>query len=168
MLRSADAFYQTGQLALKCAVREDEKFHLALVYGVNGAFAIELYLKCLLAVEGSQLPATHNLKDLFAQLNRESRDKIRRRHDELAKSNSVLSDFRKRGIKTDLNSLLEDGQDIFRQFRYLFEGIPNRIQPVGFALDLFGQIIRNRMLDLRRGWLSDESTVSLPESTVAL
>ena len=86
MLRSADAFYQTGQLALKCAVREDEKFHLALVYGVNGAFAIELYLKCLLAVEGSQIPATHNLKDLFAQLSRESRDKIRRRHDELARN----------------------------------------------------------------------------------
>jgi HEPN domain-containing protein len=156
VLKQADAFHRAGQLTLQCAAREEEKFHLALVYGVNGAFAVELYLKCLLAVEGSQTPATHNLIKLFNQLSRESRDKLRREHDQVAKQNSVLSRFRQRGINTDLDSLLEDGQDTFERFRYLFEGIPDRLRPVGFALDLFGQIVRNRILDLRPEWVSDE------------
>jgi hypothetical protein len=146
-------------LALEPATQEELKFHLALVYGVNGAFAVELYLKCLLAVEGSQIPDTHNLKTLFNQLSRQSKDKIRKRHNRLAKEHPVLSGFRQRlGIKTDLDSLLEDGQDVFIQFRYMFEGIPDRIKPVGFALEMFGRIVRNRILDLRPELLSDEPT----------
>src|SRR5207237_2145403 len=74
MLKSADAFHQTAHLALQCAAPEEEKFHLGLSYGVNGAFAVELYLKCLLAVEGSQIPARHNLRDLFERVSLESRD----------------------------------------------------------------------------------------------
>ena len=67
----------------------------------------------------------------------------------------MLSDFRKSyGIKTDLESLLEDGKDVFTQFRYFFEGIPDRIKPIGFGLDLFGQVVRNRILDLCPDWLS--------------
>jgi len=160
ILRSADAFEQAGLLALeRAAAQEELKFHLALVYGVNCAFAVELYLKCLLAVEDSQIPDTHNLKTLFNQLSRESRGKIRKRHDGLAKDHPVLSGFRQSlGIKTDLNSLLEHGQDVFIQFRYMFEGIPDRIEPVGFALEMFGRIVRNRILDLRPELLSDEPT----------
>ena len=159
ILRSADAFYDISQRALQlAAAHPDQEFYLGLVYGVNCAIATELYLKCLLTVEGSQIPKVHNLKYLFNQVSRESRGKIRRRHNRLAKKHPGLSNFRKIGIKTDLDSLLEDGQDVFKLFRYLFEGIPNRMQPVGFALELFGHIIRNRILDLRPKWLSDEST----------
>jgi hypothetical protein len=129
-----------------------------------------LYLKCLLCVEGSQIPATHNVKELFNQLSRESRDKIRRRHDKQEKDHPVLSGFRQRlGIRTDLNSLLEGGQDVFTQFRYLFEGIPNRTEPLGFGFELFGQIVRNRIFDLRPEWLSDESTrAQLSKATAKL
>jgi hypothetical protein len=155
ILKSADAFYQTGQLVLQFLASQKEQFHLGLVYGVNASFAIELYLKCLLAVEGSKIPATHNLKDLFDRVSPESRDKIRKRHDELEKENSVLSEFRKKGIQTDLDSLLQHAQNVFVQFRYIFEGIPDQMQPVGFALDLFGQIVRNRVLDLRPEWLAE-------------
>jgi len=112
-----------------------------------------------LAVESGQIPETHNLKELFTQVSRESRDKIRKRHKELASNHAVLSGAAERvGIKTDLDSLLEDSQDVFTHFRYLFEGVRNRAKPIGFALDLFGQIVRNRILDLRSEWLSDEST----------
>jgi hypothetical protein len=71
----------------------------------------------------------------------------------------MLLSFRKRlGIKTDLHSLLEDGQDIFKQFRYIFEGVPDRTKPLGFALEPFGELVRNRILDLRPEWLADEFT----------
>ena len=71
----------------------------------------------------------------------------------------MLSGFRKSyAIKTDLESLLEDGKDVFTQFRYLFEGVRGRTKGLGFLLELFGQVVRNRILDLRPEWLSDEST----------
>jgi len=163
MLKSADAFEQASVLALKRATQdEDQKFYFALVYVVNASFAIELYLKCLLTVEGGQVPGTHNLKDLFNQVSRESRGKITKRHNTVAPHHPVLSGFDERlGINTDLDSLLERDQDVFSQVRYLFEGIRDRTEPVGFGLELFGRIVRNRILDLRPEWLSDESTFAL-------
>ena len=162
ILSSADAFKRASLLALESvrrAATKEEKFHLGLVYRVNGAFAVELYLKCLLAVECSQIPATHNLKDLFYQLSRESQARIKRDHDNRIQGNSMLADFRhKLGIQTDLNSLLEDGQDVFKQFRYMFEGIRDRTKPIGFALEPLGELVRNRILHLRPKWLADEST----------
>lgn len=160
ILKSADAFEEASVLALKHATQDqNQTFYLALVYVVNASFAVELYLKCLLAVESGQIPETHNLKDLFNQVSRESRAKIKKRHNKLAPDHSVLSGFRERlGIKIDLDSLLEDGQDVFKHFRYLFEGVRSRTKPIGFGLELFGRIVRNRILDLRPEWLSDEST----------
>ena len=166
ILKQADAFQRASVLALDCALKEakEQKLHLSLVYGVNAAFAVELYLKCLLLIEGGQVPETHNLKQLFNQVSRESRGKITKRHNTLAADHPVLSEFRQKlGIKTDLNSILEDGQDIFTQFRYFFEGIPNRMEPIGFGLDLFAQIVRNRILDLRPEWVSTEFP-SVPNS----
>jgi hypothetical protein len=156
ILRSADAFHQTAQLALRCPASEQERFHLGLAYGVNGAFAVELYLKCLLAVENRRIPKIHNLVSLFERVSPDSREKLKRRHDELETNNTVLSEFRKKGIKTDLDSLLRHAQDVFEQFRYMFEAVPDRMEPLGFALDLFGQIVRNRILDLRPEWVSTE------------
>src|SRR5262249_39207005 len=105
----------------------------------------------------------HNLKFLFSQLSRESRGKIKKRHNELAPQHEGLCQFRdKHGIQIDLDSLLEDGQDVFVSFRYLFEGIANRVKPVGFALELFASLVRNRILDLRSQWLDDESTSRAP------
>ena len=120
IFRSADAFYEASLLAAnRTRTTEDkaQKFNLGLVYGTSGAFAVELYLKCLLSIECNQVPETHDLQRLYLQLSPKSRAKLRKRHDKLAKDNATLSDFRKRfGIKTDLESLLEDGKDVFSSF----------------------------------------------------
>ena len=58
----------------------------------------------------------------------------------------------------ELESLLEDGKDVFKQFRYLFEGIRDRTKGLSFFLELFGQVVRNRILDHRPEWLSEEPT----------
>ena len=162
LFRSADAFHEASLLALDRATKtknEGQKFNLAVVYGVNGAFAVELYLKCLLAIELNQVPEIHDLQKLYFQLCRNSRTKLRRRHDDLAKDNEVLSVMQqKHGIKTDLESLLEDGKDVFKHYRYLFQGIRGRTKGLGFLLELFGQVVRNRILDLRPEWPSDEPT----------
>jgi len=162
IFRSADAFYEASLLAAnrtRTTENQAQKFNLGLVYGTNGAFAAELYLKCLLSIECKPVPKSHDLQRLYLELSPESRAKLRKRHDELAKDNATLSEFRKRfGIKTDLESLLEDGKDVFTQFRYLFGGIRGRTKGLGFLLELFGQVLRNRILDLRPEWLSNECT----------
>ena len=162
IFRSADAFHEASLLALRRAKTTDnetQRFNLGLVYGVNGALAVELYLKLLLEIEGKQVPETHDLQKLYLQLGRESRAKLKKRHDELAKDHQLLSGFSKRyGIKMELESLLEDGKDVFKQFRYLFEGIRDRTKGLSFFLELFGQVVRNRILDHRPEWLSEEPT----------
>jgi len=156
MFKSADAFRHVSELTL--AQMGLGQAHLGFAYGVNGAFAVELYLKCLLTVEGGQIPSTHNLKALFQQLSRQSRAKLKKLHKERASNDAVFAALRQRGIKTDLDSLLEQGQDVFEQFRYIYEGIPRDRQQVGFALNIFAGCVRDRILDLRLEWIGDEPT----------
>jgi hypothetical protein len=161
MLKSADAFRHVSELIL--SEIGSGRAHLGFAYGVNGAFAVELYLKCLLTVEGSPVPASHNLKFLFDQLSRESKVKIRSVHNERASQDSVFASLERSGIKTDLDSLLEQGQDVFEQFRYIYEGIPRGKSQIGFALNIFAGCVRDRILDLRLTWLgSGGPTANFP------
>src|SRR3954465_11185228 len=99
IFRSADAFHEASLLALRRATTTDnetQRFNLGLVYGVNGALAVELHLQLLLEIEGKQVPETHDLQKLYLQLGRESRAKLKKRHDELAKDHHVRPCFSKR------------------------------------------------------------------------
>jgi len=156
MLESADTFAEASGVILKAA--RPRKPRLGLAYGVNGAFSVELYLKCLLTVEGGQVPITHNLKFLFQQLSRESRGKLRKIHNRLVLDDPTMSELRRCGRKTDLDSLLEEAQDVFEQFRYIYDGFPDVTREYGFALNIFAGCLRNRILDLRPKWVVVEST----------
>jgi len=48
------------------------------------SFAAELYLKTLLAEEFGVAPLTHDLFELFRQLPRQTEEKLKKRHSELA------------------------------------------------------------------------------------
>src|SRR5262245_36576323 len=54
------------------------------------AFACELYLKCLIAVEGKKPSETHDLRQLFFELSRESQKQIRRAYKEMVKKRSCI------------------------------------------------------------------------------
>jgi hypothetical protein len=157
MIHQANGFANASRIVLNAQSPENPQF--GLVFGVCGAFSVELYLKLLLTVEGAEtIPVTHNLKILFNQVSKESRGKLRKQHNELVVDDPVMILLRARGIKTDLDSLLEQGQDVFEQFRYIYEGVPSTEQDIGFGLGIFGGCVRNRILDLRLEWLSDAPT----------
>jgi hypothetical protein len=154
MLKSADVFAEIAS-DIRRKMLSENKMHLGFAYGTNGALASELYLKCLLLVECGQVRKVHNLKKLFSQLSNESRHVLTERHEVLSASDIIFITVRKAGFRTDLPFLLDAGQDVFEQFRYPYEGLPEGII---FGLNLFGGCVRDRILDLRPDWISGEST----------
>jgi hypothetical protein len=133
----------------------EEKLYLTFAFGVNAALATELYLKCLLLVECGQFPKVHNLKLLFGQLRTSTRQVLKKKHDDLVRADQRLERFVKQGMKLDLDSLLEKGQDIFEQFRYPYEV---NLKEVFFGLTGLLASVRDYILSIRPEWIDDEST----------
>jgi hypothetical protein len=134
------------------------QMHLGVVYVVLSALAVELYLKCLLAIQVGQYPETHNLKTLFGQLPAHTRGPIKKRHDKEASEKTpddpVLVHNQ---ILGNLDSLLEECQDAFTLGRYLFE--PGAVRKMRiFGLRIFERCLRDFILNIHPEWTSGEST----------
>jgi hypothetical protein len=125
------------------------QLRMAVPWGVTGAFALELYLKCLLTIECGMYPEDHDLKELFRNLPRQTRDALRKKHDDLAEKDTHFAVAREKiGIQTNLDSLLETGKDAFTQLRYAFKE-----DPIGtWGLNIFTWCVRERILSLRPDW----------------
>jgi HEPN domain-containing protein len=80
IFKTADVFSEAAVTILRKAW-DEEKTYLLFAFGVNAALATELYLKCLLLIECGQFPKIHNLKSLFGQLARKTRQAIKKKHD---------------------------------------------------------------------------------------
>jgi hypothetical protein len=153
MLKTADLFSETARMIEERALSE-ENLLLNIPYGVNAGLAVELYLKCLVSIECGQVPRTHNLKNLFCQLRRETRKKLEQKHDQIADQDQSFGVLRQHGVATDLLSLLENGHEAFEWFRYPYETDFHN-KPASFALTLLGACVRDFIIDLRPKWLSE-------------
>jgi hypothetical protein len=124
------------------------------VMAVNSALALELFLKCLRMIESGGFFKRHELDQLYRDLQKSTRDEIRRRHDEIqasAKYGPFFADLRKRGFKTDLDSLLKMGRKTLEDFRYAFD--PQIVaQKTTWALDDFMIIVRDIILEKHTEW----------------
>jgi hypothetical protein len=140
----ADCFRLSARNLFEDATKDDSKDIRRYGPGcvVLGAFSVKLYLKCLLSIECDQYPGSHDLKELFCQLKRETRDELRKRHD--------ASPTR----PGNLDEMLERGGDTFNKVRYLFE---HRDQ-IQFGLNWFGELIRQKILSLHPDWEADDAT----------
>ena len=95
---------------------------------VNLAFACELYLKFLLIKSGLQNITTHNLSHLFSALPIEIQNRIRN-----------TPEFRG---DTDFMVKLEEDKNVFKEWRYLFEGNNKSVEVIfleNFALALHNE-----------------------------
>ena len=137
-------------------ISERRQTFLNFAVSVNAALATELYLKCLLLIECGQFPKRHNLKLLFGQLKRSTRQALKKEHDEIVRRDKKVKTLVKRGMKLDLDSLLEKGQDIFEQFfRYPYEPTANG---VFLWIDCVNSLYRRYILKSNPEWIDDEST----------
>lgn len=128
MLKEADIFCVASEIILKSAsdIYLNDLDELKIMWlndasSVNHAYAFEIYLKCLLVIEGKDFSSSHVLKDLFNQLSIITKDKIISHY----KSNVSYTPayFAKYGHdkKIDFVSKLELIPQPFIGFRYKFD-----------------------------------------------
>lgn len=128
--------------------------HPSLIFPTmsHACFALELYLKCLLTIEGKHLKG-HNLKVLFMNLSKNTRDTLEKRHNDVLDRDALLQDrLKKQNLPIDLMSLLEEAKDFYSIARYVFEDISDR-GAYGFNLWNFTENIRHYIIGLNPHWL---------------
>jgi len=121
---------------------------------VLSAFAIELYLKCLLCLETARLHRGHNLKNLFDSLQPKTRARLTELWDaDIMKPERqrVLAFIRSRPdgdkLRLDLPSVLVLGANAFEELRYFYEG-----ERSYFLLSDFPNALRAVILERVPGW----------------
>jgi len=152
--------FQAGETFLNaCRMLDDarkrgNRFILQAPMAVNSGLALELFLKCLRAIENGDFFPRHELDQLYWDLPRPIQDEIRRRHDEVQKSakhGPFFAKLQADGFKTDLDSLLKMGAKTFEHFRYAFD--PKiAAQKTTWALDDFMFIVRDIILEKHPKW----------------
>ena len=142
MLYLADCFRLSGTVLSEYSLRDENSLRRhSPGFAVLASYSVELYIKCLLAIEGRQLPTSHDIKFLFGQLPRETREGLRKKHDEHPDRPG------------DLDEMLEKGGDTFNKVRYLFER-----HKTEFGLNWLGEVIRQRIISLHPDWEADDAT----------
>jgi hypothetical protein len=134
VFEQADCFYQA--LAVLCNV-DPENIQLGVMLGepvmVIGALTIELFLKCLVCIETSEVPRSHDLKELFSRLSEPTQNRIQTEWDAgiATRRAKEWDDLEHRfGVKIarDLPSALAVGSRSFELIRYSYEGNTKDLQ----------------------------------------
>jgi len=122
---------------------------------VVSAFAIELYLKCLLCIETGSAPQTHNLKALFCDLSHSTQARIENlwlddaNRPENRAMRKIVENNTGQAPPVDFISSLESGSEAFIRLRYLHE---NAAPKVSFFLAALPTILHNIILEIRPEW----------------
>lgn len=150
-----------AEKSIQVIFRQGEQYHqaalqlsqtnLVLPYTVNAAFALELYLKCLVALERApnHIPKQHDLFKLFEMLNPETQASlVNDFRMEVAKDPNKASALAEHlGFTDDLWHELGSSKDAFVLFRYAFEGKPAR-----FTVGELIPCLRNYIVKLKPDW----------------
>jgi hypothetical protein len=135
---------------------------------VNAAFASELYLKCIIGLEGKRVPTSHDLGALYAMISGPAQRKMELLWDELyarAPPGNLDAADRMIGRKLprDLPTVLAEGSRAFEQFRYLYEG--GGESSVTF---LFPDVAKRYIVELNPDWAGQQyASQIIPTSEVS-
>jgi hypothetical protein len=125
---------------------------LGLALATNAAFALEMYLKCLMLLEQGHARYGHDLHNLFHSLSQSTQSELTREHEKFVKSDpAYMARVSKEGLPTNLEELLRLGRNAFTDFRYAHEQIPSKTD---FALNPLTYCVRERILKLQPEWRS--------------
>lgn len=122
---------------------------------VLGAFTVELYLKCLLHLQGRRVPDTHLLQMLFHALDTKTQQAFREGWDahmatdpQLQRIIPVAERVSGKSIGHDFDWHIAAANRAFVEIRYAYEEAPR----TGFFLGSFLSWIRNYILSKRPEW----------------
>jgi hypothetical protein len=125
---------------------------LLMPFSVYGAFALELYLKCALALEGKAIKREHDLVQLFSDMDQTTQTMIRAEFDRLLLplDASAVRDAKPWLWIVNFDSCLSAGRNIFMKWRYAYETPANS---AGWTPNMTAAT-RNSILSLRPDWPS--------------
>jgi hypothetical protein len=129
IFRLAEAFRGSAQL-ISQLISLGLSDHFRFPCGVNHAFAMELYLKCLITIETGFTHPTHDLENLFNYLSSHTRKTIERYYDEIRAEDPLCIAFaqwlERHGENPEehlrLKSALSKSAKAFEVLRYPYEG----------------------------------------------
>jgi hypothetical protein len=123
---TAQLFHESDfVLSTHATQRKDYPFFISSA--VNGALALELYLKCLILIDtGKAIQNTHNYWILFQKLKRETQTEIKDWYARLPPSLIEIASQHDPGLKEQnkeftLEAELKRSQDAFVMWRYVYE-----------------------------------------------
>jgi hypothetical protein len=149
--QSAEAFDEVARLLHRAAM-QGHTYILPIAIVTNASFALETYLKCLVALEGGVFLRGHDTWKLFRKLKRKTQTALCAYHENYIKGKPEFEAAKKKGIKVDLDSLLKRGRNAFVDFRYAYETIPaGRDWGVGGL----NQALREEILKIHPEWKID-------------
>jgi hypothetical protein len=152
------------QLACKFASSEQHLRHksnpnagfMASPSMVLSAFAIELFLKCLLVLEGKEIARTHSLDVLYQELSRSQRRRIEKAWDKEARPKIIQLNQRfGYGHPSDLPRALVTCGQTFMDMRYGYEDPDRQV----FYLGELPTILWRTILELRPEWAMGERPI---------
>lgn len=149
--QSAEAFDEVARVLHRAAM-QGHKYILPVAIVMNASFALETYIKCLAALESGLFLRGHDTLKLFRKLRSETQSRLRAYHYDYVSDKPEFEAAKKKGVKVDLDSLLERGRNAFVNFRYAFENIP-----VGqdWGVGGLNAALRNEILKLHPEWKID-------------
>jgi hypothetical protein len=145
----AAGYYQDGATVLNMALSPQVPSRF-FPWSVLCAFSLELYLKCLLIMENGNAPETHNLKELFRNLKRQTKAELKKQYYLKMQTDPVGKMRLERGEAVDLESDLETSKDAFVRMRYAYEG--NLRDGAGFNVGVLANRIREHVLKIHPDW----------------
>jgi HEPN domain-containing protein len=117
------------------------------------ALACEIFLKCLVAIETGNAPRGHNLRNLFDQLSRRTRERLEELLVPYAEHRKEYWDYVERKatlvVARDLPSALSAGSRVFEIIRYRYEGTGENYH---FYLDDLPHMLGKVALELKPEW----------------
>ena len=119
---------------------------------VMQAFCIELYIKCLICIEGHPVPRGHHLKNLFDRLNGKTQKELAAlwsSHNESRQSfrMQLPPPWRDR-VSDDVREALSHGARAFEELRYGYEGEPS----CSFYIDTVPRMLRTMIWQRKPEW----------------
>lgn len=112
------AFQEAGEINFRSGAIKKASKCKNVAGVVNLAFACELFIKCLLNMEGEN-PQGHELRDLWAQFKSKNEDEAS--EIELSVMNTLVTNF-------TFEEMLNNDSNVFATFRYLYE--PENIEKI--------------------------------------
>jgi HEPN domain-containing protein len=153
----AEQFHEASRLLGRFATLHAR--HVGHPSIICSAYALELYLKCLIVISGKKPPTIHNLKKLFKIVRPEDQAEIREyfRTKEPEMTRFFVSANRDAGWemmppKPDFDQQLKASADAFYLMRYIYEDKKKPDHPIGYFAYPIEDGARAAILRLRPEW----------------